>query len=908
MKSAKRILSLLGAMAIICSCGEKNTSKTDENNSVANQSIELSSDVNSQISESSQATKKIDVSLPTEIPLYGEDSVQIHYLRKDGKYAPWSLWLWSEGKDGARYEFNYEDEVGVVASYTLSELSVDPLTGDLGFIVAKNPGTTWDGKDTDGDRFIDFDSITKDENGVYHVYIFSSDANVYTSPDKIIADKIDDLYFKDQNTVTCSCSNPISKFEIYENGVKIAEEIVAGKKTFTYKFDESHPFSFENSYSSKVTFKETNATIESPIAIQKLLATAEFNDKYYYDGELGAILDNGKTTFKVWSPVSNKMVLKVYNSGTPKSVSDTKGDDTVYKEIEMTKNEKGVYETTIYENLEGKYYTYTAYNYKYTNGKETIDPYAKSAGVNGIRGQIVDFSKTNPEGWELVNPLSYDRKSLTVWETHVADVTSSATWTGKEENRKKFLGLVEENTTYTQGNVTVKTGFDHIKELGVNAVQLIPIFDQANDEINTSFNWGYNPLNYNVLEGSYSSNPYDGYTRIREFKEVVKKFNENGINIIMDVVYNHTNGAQGSSFDVLVPGYYYRYTSSGSLYNGSGCGNETASENKMMRKFMIDSAKFWASEYKLGGFRFDLMGLHDLDTMEQLTTECKKLNPNICIYGEPWTGGTSGLASTRQAIQANTSKYVGYGAFNDKIRDALIKGGLAGKEEKGWADSTYATPAGEINQLISGIKGEINTGMLKYSNPNIGVAYATCHDNYTLYDRFKAAGIEDDATIKKMAMLANSVVFTSQGTTFMLAGEEMLRTKQGNSNSYNSSYEINELDYALKIKNLDMFENYKKLINLKQSFAGLQFEQEDAQKILVMNVDTNSVLKYKISDGMTEYYIIHSNGAAANNKSEIDLTGYNLYLDTLGKLEEGSLGKVTPEAYQTIIAYRELVD
>ena len=900
MKNRLKILYLLGALSLIASCGESKTSTSEKTTPTES---------------TSSKPAGIDVDLPDVIPNYGEDSIQIHYKRADNKYAPWSLWLWHDAADGARYEFNYKDSVGVVASYTLSELSLDPTVSDLGFIVAKNPGSTWDAKDTDGDRFIDFDTLTKDDNGVYHVYVFSSDSNVYTSPDKIIADNISELYFKDEKTVIGSASNPITKYEIYEDGVKIGEGTVAGIKKFSYTFADDHPFSFEKNYSAKVTFKGTGATLEGGIALQKLLASQSFNNTYYYDGELGALLENGKTTFKVWSPISSKMTLKIYNNGTPTSVSTELGSDEVYKEVEMVKGDKGVYSAEINEDLSGKYYTYTAYNYQYPKGKETIDPYAKSAGVNGIRGQIVDFSKTNPEGWEDITVHPYDRKQLTVWETHVADVTSSATWTGTEANRKKFLGLVEGGTTYSKDNVTVKTGFDHIKELGVNAVQLIPIFDQANDEVHPSFNWGYNPLNYNVLEGSYSSNPYDGYTRIREFKEVVKKFNEAGINIIMDVVYNHTNGAVGSSFDVLVPGYYYRYTGAGALYNGSGCGNETASENLMMRKFMIDSTTFWAKEYKLGGFRFDLMGLHDLDTMEQLTSACKEINPTICIYGEPWTGGTTGLSTSLQASQQNTKQYKGYGAFNDKIRDALIKGGLSGKEEKGWADTSVALPQTEIKQLMSGIRGTIDTGMLSYPDPDLAVTYVTCHDNYTLHDRFAAAGISDEATIKKMAMLANSVVFTSQGTAFMLAGEEFLRTKKGNSNSYNASYEVNELDYSLKIDNYDMFENYRQLIGYKKNLSCFHFGADQIGDIIVQNLDSNTVIKYAIKstttvgeiDFKTETVVIHANGVNVDKRNEIDLSGYSLLLDTLGVLDpEAPLGKVKPGAYQTIIAIKTL--
>ena len=560
----------------------------------------------------------------------------------------------------------------------------------------------------------------------------------------------------------------------------------------------------------------------------------------------------------------------------------------------MTKGEKGVFSIKVDGDLHGKYYTYVVYNSQ-NNGVEIVDPYAKAAGVNGLRGLIVDFSKTNPEGFSEMGYLTYDRKELVVWETHVADVTSNATWTGTEANRRKYLGLIEAGTTYTSGDVTVTTGFDHIKELGVNAVQLLPVFDQANDETKYEFNWGYNPLNYNVVEGLYSSDPYDGLVRINELKQVIKAFNDNNITTIMDVVYNHVNGANGSNFDVLMPGYYFRYNSDGSLSNGSGCGNEVASEHLMVRKFIVDSCKFWVSEYKFGGFRFDLMGLIDLDTMAEVVVECKKINPNVVIYGEPWQGGSSPLASKLAAIQNNGNSYQGYGAFNDKMRDALIKGGLNDKASKGWITNNNSVMATDVMYLESGINGETYNSTFTISDPNKNVIYATCHDNYTLYDRIKAAGITNEDTIKKMAVLANSLVLTSSGTSFLLAGEEMLRTKKGDSNSYKSDDSVNSLDYSLKVKNLDMFEIYKVLINFKKTTKGLQ---QDTPNITIEKLNNNSILKYTVTSDDQEFLIIHANGV--NHGFKIDLSGYELVLDTLNSnitLDENS----SVNGYQTLI-------
>lgn len=890
MKIRKFFLAAVTLLAVLVGCTINPSSSSSSSSSSAS---------------SSSSGRVFDVTLPTEIPTHGEDSIQIHYQRKDNTYAPWSLWLWKEGGDGGQYHFNYMDDNFLIASYKLSDFSIDlsKETSRLGFIVAKNPGSTWDAKDTDGDRFMDFAELEKDAQSIYHVYIFQGDSNIYINENKGMLNKIKSANFTNTSRIRIETTTAISGYEIYEDGQLIASKTGMNQVGVYHTFDSSFVFDFAKKYSVKVTFAQTNEVKESNVSIQKLYGTAAFNDAYYYDGELGALYEQNSTTFRVWSPISSKIEVLVYETGTPKSVNSATGDDTPVNVVEMTKKEKGVFEAQISGNLEGNYYTYKVYNSNYPNGKEIVDPYAKSTGINGLRGMIVDFAKTNPTGWENISAHPYDRKELTVWETHVADVTSSSTWNGTEANRKKFLGLQEEGTTYSKNGVTVKTGFDHIKELGVNAVQLIPIFDQANDEVNPQFNWGYNPLNYNTLEGSYSSDPYDGYARIKEFKQVVQKYNEAGINIIMDVVYNHTNSVNGTNFDVLMPGYYYRYDGSGMPWNGSGCGNETASENLMMRKFMIDSTMFWTKEYKLGGFRFDLMGLHDIETMNLLTQACQEINPAITIYGEPWCGGTSGLESSKQAVQNNGGKFVGYGQFNDRMRDELVKGGLSAATDRSWISNTTNNTTLMTN-LKGGIQGYTVNGAIKL-DPDKTVNYVTCHDNYTLYDRFKAAGVTDEAEVKKMAMLANAVVFTSQGTTFMLAGEEFLRTKGGNHNSYNATYEVNELNYELKVDNLDMFQNYQKLIALKQDLDGLHLDVNGVSSLIIENRDSNNTLLYRLTDteNSKEYIVIHTNGVNPSSRGTIDLTGYTLYLDTLGELE-GELGEVTPKAFQTIIAYK----
>ncbi len=836
----------------------------------------------------------------SNVPTYNEPSIQFHYQRKDNEYDDWDMWIWERNKDGAGFDFNGRDDWGAVASYPLSTWT-NPIANDLGFIIRKG-GSSWSAKDCGGDDlYVDFSLYQKDAKDVYHLYLKSGDSNIYTDGEGTMKGAITLSTFTTVKNFAVNANMKINSYKLFEGEEQIFEKTNVNSIMIRDSLPNNKEVDFTKSYTITLIL-ENNDEVSSEIGKTKLYGTDEFGAQYNYTGnDLGATYTPSATTFKVWAPFST-IKLNIYNSGTPGSL----GGSEVHSSYDMVKGEKGVHSVVVDGDLEGKYYTYEVTNATYT-AREVVDPYAKSAGVNGLRGMIVDFSKTNPEGWDEVEPLQIDRKALTVYETHVADVTSSETWTGTEENRKLFKGMYESGTTYTADGKTVKTGFDHIKELGVNAVQIIPLFDQANNEITKSFNWGYNPLNYNVVEGSYSSDPRDGYVRIREFKELVKAYHDEGMNIIMDVVYNHHNGALGSNFDVLFPEYYYRYTDQGALSNGSGCGNETASERYMFRKFMIESTAFWAEEYKLGGFRFDLMGLHDLDTMERLTANLKEINPAITVYGEPWAGGTSPLPSSDAATQANGNKYVGYGAFNDQMRDALIKGGLNGKTSLGWiTDVSKSVAQSDANKIIAGVKG-ITSGAVKIEDPDKTVNYVTCHDNYTLYDRIKATGKfaeTSDEEIAKMNTLANAAVFTSQGTSFMLAGEEFVRTKGGNENSYNASYKVNELDYALKIKHLKTFENYQKLIALKQDLDGLHLGKDDIADVNPVFNASFSTLSYTLNDEANDrtYKVIHVNGLG--DEATQDLEGYTLYLATVQGEALELTATTALQPFETVIAYK----
>ncbi|MBO6286245.1 MAG: type I pullulanase [Bacilli bacterium] len=906
-----------GALLALASCGgggnpSSNTSVVSDESQPSSSEPSKESEISSASQSQSESKTESTVSSSEESskePWSKADiheSFIIHYHRDDGDYKTWTLWLWATGKVGTNNPFNYKDSYGGICVVPIANFYEDVAGQNLNYIV-RDPD--W-GKDVSEDRYVALDTLTPDGNGNYEFWLYTGVKQHYTAePGNVSYLSICSFASMSKLNLTVGAGT-LFKAEILEDGTVVqTENYENGTKKvsvdlkFTPKIDRL--------YELRATY-ENDYVVKQNIAMIGLYEDEGFNNLYYYEGDdLGVTYTASASTFKVWSPVSKAITLKIYDTGTPADLGADghPGSDTPAKTVEMTKGEKGVFSARVEEDLNGKYYTYEVNNYMFDK-QEVVDPYAKAVGVNGLRGMILDLASTNPDGWDDFTPRNIDRKALTVYETHIADLTSSSSWNGTAENARKYAGFHEEGTRFIGADLTVKTGFDHVKELGVNAVQILPMFDQANDEVNVEFNWGYNPLNYNVPEGCYSSNPYDGEVRIRELKELILDYGKANMNIIMDVVYNHVNSVNGLNFDVLMPYYYFRYDSSLGLTNGSGCGNETASEHLMFRKFMIDSATYWAKEYKLGGFRFDLMGLHDLDTMELLTKEVEKVNPGAVIYGEPWTGGDTPLSSLKRADQKNQSKYVGYGAFNDRIRDALISGGLNDSTSKGWATITSGKANSAAMNLAAGILGQ-QTNTL---DPDKTVSYATCHDNYTLYDRAYAAYAKElqkdpkaltDEMALKMARLAQSVVLTSQGTAFLLAGEEMLRTKGGDHNSYKSSYEVNELNYAKKIDYIDLFKTYQTLIKLKQDFAGLHLAEADARAVTVTRSETNTILSYELTDGVNTYKFAHANGIHAGDALEetVDFSGYTLLHDTLGVSNELT-ANTKLQAFESIIAYK----
>ncbi|MBE7058041.1 MAG: type I pullulanase [Ruminococcaceae bacterium] len=541
--------------------------------------------------------------------------------------------------------------------------------------------------------------------------------------------------------------------------------------------------------------------------------TKEFIKNYTYDGnDLGAVINDDKTTFKVWAPTASRVILNLFTQGH---------DIAAYKNVPMHYTEKGVWEHTECCG-HGTYYTYTVTTDAGT--QTTADPYAKSAGVNGERSMVIDLSKTNPDDWDkdsFKGTKTYTE--AVIWEVHVRDFSNKI---AESKYKGKFLAFTEKGLKNSAG---VSVGIDYLVNLGITHVHLLPVYDYATvDEANSDaqFNWGYDPKNYNVPEGSYSTDPYNGEVRIIEFKKMVQALHNAGIGVIMDVVYNHTY-EPNSFFNRIVPGYYYRYLENGENSNASGCSNDTASERKMFRKFMVDSVSYWAKEYKLDGFRFDLMGLHDLETMKQIEKAVHKINPRAIIYGEGWTMGYT-IDGSLQANQQNIGQIKplkgsagAVSVFNDVIRDGL-KGSVFGANSRGYISGEHSNYESSVKFGISG--GKLPCAYWRVDNAAV-INYMSAHDNHALWDKLWLSNAEDSEEIRaKMNRLGAAIVMISQGTPFMQAGEEMLRSKNCDENSYKSSDEINNIDWERLLPGSEAYETmmyYKGLIELRKNSSVL---------------------------------------------------------------------------------------
>ena len=750
-----------------------------------------------------------------------ERQLRIFWREAEHDYSDNDIWLWLPNAAGQLYPFVPCSYGGVVV------VNVPAGTSEVGFIIRANAtiheGTTWTDatKVYDGDRFVILSGDITD------VYLTGKNPYQFTSEDggktlqiirevtKMSITTLSSITYKVIPTTTIETLEDI-KVTCDGNPVKIKSISSLGNKASTGTIVLEEEIDLSKTY--QVTIKGFNCINAFPLEV---FDTAEFISNYTYDGnDLGAVVDETGTTFKLWAPTASKVVLNLFPRGN---------DCNATSNVEMVLGEKGVWSYRAEGVGHGTYYTYSVTT---CNGEqEAVDPYARAAGVNGERGMVVDLAQTNPDGFAqetYLNGLTNYGEAI-LWEVHVRDFSNMLT---QSQYKGKYLAFTETGLTNSSG---LPAGVDYIKALGATHIHLLPVYDYKTvDEANLDtpqFNWGYDPQNYNVPEGSYSTDPYNGEVRIKEFKQMVQALHAQGLGVVMDVVYNHT--ADGNSnLNKVVPYYYYRYNSDGTNSSGSGCGNDTASERVMYRKYMVDSVSYWMSEYKLDGFRFDLMGLHDLETMQEIEKAVHALNPNAIIYGEAWTMTTA--TSAQLATQPNIKKITvsdgaagGIAVFNDAIRDGL-KGSVFTATEGGYIN-------GKVNfdtyrNVRFGVSGGTQAGC-NYTVNNFNVInYMSAHDNHSLWDKITIT--TPNATVEeRMAMnrMGAAIVMASKGTPFMQAGEEMLRTKPNEEvehgfdhNSYKSNDQVNNIKWDALTPDSNeyaMMQYYAGLIQMRKAVS-----------------------------------------------------------------------------------------
>ena len=946
MKSRRMLICLLALFATsISSCGEGDTSLTTSNNDDNTSYI----DTTLNTTDDSTTGTSIDVGGDEDKDYTGvpATNVTIHYHADNGNYTNMQFYVWGDGTEGEAYDPTGSDDFGIYFTFNPAEL-LPNANQDFGFYFLMKIKDTWNGKSADTEVAYDtYKPYWVDGVSTLEIWCVPGKAgavDVFTNQKDALGDKLNVFKINDSmDGITLEASNSIKRLRVFcfdasyyklsESGRNINSSNYA---FFDQRFEESEgvksltipieDFKFNCVYEAwTIFYSSPNTTKRTSAETYSLYDSEEFQAITYDGDDLGVTFNEEKTTttFKVWAPNSALVRLNLYTKGNSSSyetdltAAEKEEYDTPYRRPLMEIDENGVWSYTVDDYLHGQYYTYTVSNFE--GEYEVVDPYAKSAGLNGQRGMIVDFDNedTKVEEFEAL-PLKWDQDEvfdiessldLTISENHIRDLTMDDSWSSNEEDRElagTFLGFAKSGTTYTEGETTVKTGFDHLEELGVNAIQILPFFDQDNVEINSPYNWGYNPLNYNVLEGSYSTNPRDGLVRIREFKQLVAAYanNDNHTRIIMDVVYNHVSSAPNSNFQRLVPYYYFRMSEDFMYMDGSACGNEFASETTMGSKFIVDSVTFWAETYKIKGFRFDLMGLISKFTMQKVTEALYEIDPDIVIYGEAWTADGSWKPEENAVSDAVyhdlypvEGKSNGVGAFNDAGRDALKGNNNAGGDFEGYPGWGFISQGGsdltqdKVDRVTEMLKGG-NYG--KGGNPRQTINYASCHDNYTLFDQLNwtlASSTNntpedepDIETVARASVAVNGAILMSNGVAFINGGEEIFRTKIEDNekitpyevnmygkrvthNSYTSSDYTNSYKYERKVQLYEYFEMYKELIEIRKQLEPVYFPEnyDNSELISVWDntASNHSIALYRKGKDGSAYHMLLS-GRAEN--------------------------------------------
>ena len=787
----------------------------------------------------------------TTAPEY-DITIKVHYFREDGEYEPWEVHMWNgvESLDATR-DFELEDVTYEGTTYgATATYYADAADIWVGFIIKKPDWT----KDPDGDRHIDVSDVL---SGTVHVYAKTGSALedfiVDKSEAQVGAKVTAAVYDSITGVLTVTTAVPIEgeiKGSFVLEGpageMKI-NNVTNVEGTSDYVIDYEGEINADEIFT--VYYKGTPCRVTVP----NVYSTSVFEAEFTYEGDdLGATWSEESTFFRLWAPTASAVSVKLYESGT-------EGTDDLVKTVEMIEDVNGTWVATVEGDLNGVYYTYSVTRKGET--VEAVDPYARTTGVNGNRAMIIDLASTNPAGWENDTYVTQENYTdAVIWELHVRDFSIDES--SGMENKGKYLAFTELGTTVP--GTEISTGVDYMKQLGVNYVHLLPVYDiNSVDETVGGFNWGYDPKNYNVPEGSYATDPYNGAVRVNEFKQMVQSLHSQGIGVIMDVVYNHVADAGNFCINKIVPGYFSRIHDDGSYQSNSGCGNDTASERSMVRKYIVDSVLYWAEEYHIDGFRWDLVGLIDIETINQVMAEVHAVNPNIIFYGEGWemcTWATKDGYVNKMVIQPNDTKVnteAGvFAFFNDTIRN-VIHGGVFVATDKGFTSgnmsgSTKMTVSAgyTANSVWGSNGGTVDT-------PLQTVNYASCHDNYTLFDNLTidvmdATGCTAEEAVAQAAAMNNlgaAYYITAQGIPFIHAGEEMLRSKPDamqeigfNHNSYNAGDEINSFKWGnlQNELNANTFRYYQGLLAFRAEHPALRLTTKAEIGAAITDLETEN--------------------------------------------------------------------
>lgn len=728
-------------------------------------------------------------------------TLEIHYIRQDGDYEGWNLWLWQEGEEGQAYSFQ-TDKIGACSQIVLHYGKEDAR---IGILVRKGD---WEEKDMEEDRFLDLSQV---KDGHLTLWLWQGEESIAYGDKGEIA-RVLDACLESETEITFQALAPTDAALMVMDG-RGNEYELASQEAVQNDILLSGKLTLKEAVPLPNTFYLVVGDARQAIRFGGIYDTPLFTDNFVYDGEdLGVVCEKDKSVFKLWAPMAERVTLLLYQEG--------EGDNLVRSEP-LSYTEKGVFSITLSGDYGNQYYTYLV---KVQGSEwEVVDPYAKSVGINGERGMILAKDAGRPEGFEedtFVQDVK--REDVILYEMSVRDFTSDPD--SGVLHKGKFLGLAEENTLNSAGD---STGLSYLSELGITHVHLLPIQDFGGvdeREPEESYNWGYNPVNFFVPEGSYATDPYHGEVRVQELREMIQSLHGQGIGVVMDVVYNHTYNSADSHFNRIVPGYFHRIKEDGGFSNGSKCGNELATERAMVRKYIMDSLKYWMEEYHVDGFRFDLMGLIDVETMMEVEKEVYRLNPHAVLYGEGWDAGETIYEGERME-SANAYLAPGIGTFNNVFRRAVQNYICGSVEEESTLLGVKFGFAGAGNHPDTVARMGTWT-----ANPLQCINYASCHDGYTLWDLITLNCPEEgQELLRRRDRLGAACVLLCQGTPFLHSGEEFLRTKASPNNTdvrYGNSYEagdeVNGIAWKNRTENKDVLEYYRGLIAFRREHRGIR--------------------------------------------------------------------------------------